>query len=303
MRNESESGSSKQKEGQGEKMYEIIERKRLVPGIVSITISAPHIARAHLPGQFVILRIDEKGERIPLTVADKDPDAGTIILIFQEVGRTTYQLARMFPGTALIDLAGPLGMPTEIEKFGTTVSIGGGIGIPLLYPITKAFREAGNQVISILGARTKELVVLEEEMRAISHVTKICTDDGSYGIHGFVTEELKRMLETGEKIDRVLGVGPVPMMKALCDLTRPHGVKTVVSLNPIMVDGTGMCGACRCEVGGKTLYACVDGPEFDGHLVNFNLLQKRLNMYKGQELVSLEEFKQQGQVTGEVSKP
>jgi len=280
-------------------MFEIVDRKQLVPGIVSISVLAPDIAHAHRPGQFVILRIDEIGERIPLTVADKDPDRGTITLIFQEVGRTTYQLARMHPGSALLDLAGPLGQPTEICNFGTTLSIGGGIGIPLLYPITKAFRETGNYVISILGARTKELLVLEEEMRSTSHVTKVCTDDGSYGIHGFVTEELKRMLEAGERIDRVMAVGPVPMMKALCDLTRPYGVKTIVSLNPIMVDGTGMCGACRCEVGGETLYACVDGPEFDGHQVNFDLLTQRLAMYKGQELISLEESKRTGQVTGE----
>ena len=253
-------------------MFKIVDRRQLVPGIVSITVRAPDIAHAHRPGQFVILRIDEAGERIPLTVADKDLEAGTITLIFQEVGRTTYQLARMAHGSALLDLAGPLGQPTEICNFGTTVSIGGGIGIPLLYPITKGFRETGNYVISILGARTKDLLVLEEEMSAISHVTKICTDDGSYGIHGLVTEELKRMLEAGERIDRVMGVGPIPMMKALCDLTRPYGVKTIVSLNPIMVDGTGMCGACRCEVGGETLYACVDGPEFDGHQVNFDLL-------------------------------
>ncbi len=280
-------------------MFEIVDRARLVPGIVSITVQATDIARAHRPGQFVILRIDEVGERIPLTVADKDAERGTITLIFQEVGRTTYQLARMAPGSALLDLAGPLGQPSEICNFGTTVSIGGGIGIPLLYPITKGFRETGNYVVSILGARTRDLLVLEEEMRSISHVTKICTDDGSYGIHGFVTEELKRMLEAGERIDRVLGVGPVPMMKALCDLTRPYGVKTIVSLNPIMVDGTGMCGACRCEIDGKTVYACVDGPEFDGHQVNFDLLAKRLNMYKGQELISLEEYKRTGHVTGE----
>ncbi len=280
-------------------MFAIVDRKRLVPGIVSITVQAPDIARVHRPGQFVILRIDEAGERIPLTVADKDPETGTLRLIFQEVGRTTYQLARMAVGSALLDLAGPLGQPTEICNFGTTVSIGGGIGIPLLYPITKGYRETGNYVISILGARTRELLVLEEEMRAVSHVTKICTDDGSYGIHGFVTEELKRMLQAGERIDRVMGVGPVPMMKALCELTRPYGVKTIVSLNPIMVDGTGMCGACRCEIAGKTVYACVDGPEFDGHQVNFDLLSKRLSMYKGQELVSLEAYKQTGQVTGE----
>ncbi len=280
-------------------MYPIVERKTLVPGIVSIRIEAPDISRAHKPGQFVILRIHEEGERIPLTVADKDPEAGTITLIFQEVGRTTYHLARMPVGSALLDLAGPLGKPTEVENFGTTVSIGGGIGIPLLYPITKAFKEAGNHVISILGARTKDLLVLEEEMRAISDETKICTDDGSYGIHGFVTQELERMLKAGEKIDRVLGVGPVPMMKALCDLTRPYKVKTIVSLNPIMVDGTGMCGACRCEVGGETLYGCVDGPEFDGHQVNFDLLMKRLGMYKGQELVSLERYKKQAGMEGE----
>jgi len=280
-------------------MFEIADRKRLVPGVVSLTVRAPDIARTHRPGQFVILRIDEVGERIPLTVADKDVESGTITLIFHEVGRTTYQLARMSPGSAILDLAGPLGQPTEICNFGTTVSIGGGIGIPLLYPITKAFRKTGNYVISILGARTKDLLVMEKEMSAISHMTKICTDDGSYGIHGFVTGELKRMLEAGERIDRVMGVGPVPMMKALCELTRPYGVKTIVSLNPIMVDGTGMCGACRCEIAGKTVYACVDGPEFDGHQVNFDLLAKRLNMYKGQELIALEECKTTGQVTGE----
>jgi ferredoxin--NADP+ reductase len=280
-------------------MFEIAHRKRLVPGVVSLEVRAPDIARTHRPGQFVILRIDDEGERIPLTVADKDVERGTITLVFQEVGRTTYQLARMSPGSAILDLAGPLGQPTEVCNFGTTVSIGGGIGIPLLYPITKGFRETGNYVISILGARTKDLLVMEEEMSAISHVTKICTDDGSYGIHGFVTGELKRMLEAGERIDRVIGVGPVPMMKALCELTRPYGIKTIVSLNPIMVDGTGMCGACRCEINGKTVYACVDGPEFDGHQVNFDLLAKRLNMYKGQELVALEEYKTAGQITGE----
>jgi ferredoxin--NADP+ reductase len=226
-------------------------------------------------------------------VADKDPEAGTITLIFQEVGRTTYHLASLPVGASLLDLSGPLGQPTEVRRFGTTVSIGGGIGIPLLYPITQAYREAGNRVISILGARTRELLVLEKEMRAVSHETRICTDDGSYGVHGFVTGELKRMLEEGVELHRVLGVGPVPMMKALCELTRPYGVKTIVSLNPIMVDGTGMCGACRCEVAGKTLYACVDGPEFDGHQVNFDLLAKRLTMYKGQELVSLEAYKEQ----------
>ncbi len=271
-------------------MFPIVKRKRLVPGIVSISLSAPDIASTHRPGQFVILRIDEQGERIPLTVADKDTCAGTITLIFQEVGLTTHRLARLPEGASLLDVAGPLGRPTEIEAFGTTVSIGGGIGVPLLYPITQAYRAAGNYVISILGARTGDLLVLEQEMRAVSHETRVCTDDGSYGTHGFVTEELKRMLEENVKIDRVLGVGPVPMMRALCKLTHPYGVKTLVSLNPIMVDGTGMCGACRCEVGGKTVYACVDGPEFDGHQVNFDLLAQRLNMYKGAERVALDAY-------------
>ena len=280
-------------------MHQIVERKKLAPGVVLIEVEAPEIARAHRPGQFVILRIDEYGERIPLTVADKNPEKGTITLIFQEVGKTTYHLARVPAGGTLHDLVGPLGSPTEVENFGTTVSIGGGIGIPLLYPITKALREAGNHVVSIIGARTKELLVLEQEMAAISNVLKVCTDDGSYGIHGFVTQELKRMLDEKERVDRILGVGPVPMMKALCNMTRPYGVKTIVSLNPIMVDGTGMCGACRCEIKGETRYACVDGPEFDGHEVNFDLLMKRLAMYKGQELISLEQFKQQGGVTPE----
>jgi ferredoxin/flavodoxin---NADP+ reductase len=278
-------------------MYPVVERKRLCPGVVLIKIQAPEIARKHRPGQFVMLRVDAVGERIPLTVADKDPAGGTITLIFQEVGKTTYQLARVPAGGALQDLVGPLGSATEIEKFGTTVSIGGGIGIPLLYPITKALKEAGNHVVSIIGARTKELLVLEQEMGAISDVLKVCTDDGSYGIHGFVTAELQKMIDAKEPVHRVLGVGPVPMMRALCNLTRPYGIKTIVSLNPVMVDGTGMCGACRCEIDGETRYACVDGPEFDGHKVNFDLLMKRLAMYKGQELVSLEGFKAKGGVT------
>lgn len=272
-------------------MFEVVERQRLAKAVVSIHLRAPEIARAHRPGQFVILRIDETGERIPLTVAEKDTEAGTIRIVFQEVGRTTLELAQLRKGDAVLDVAGPLGRPTEVRRFGTTVSIGGGIGVPLLYPITRAYHDAGNHVISILGARTRDLIVLEEEMRRVSHVTRVCTDDGSYGIHGLVTEELARMLEAGVRIDRVLGVGPVPMMKSLCELTRPHGVKTIVSLNPIMVDGTGMCGACRCEVGGRTVYACMEGPEFDGHQVDFDLLMKRLWMYRRQENVSLEAYR------------
>jgi ferredoxin--NADP+ reductase len=272
-------------------MFKILEKERLAPEVVKLVVEAKEIAQVHRPGQFIILRINEEGERIPLTVADKDIEKGTITIIFQEVGKTTYHLARLEKGDLLRDLAGPLGKPTHIEKFGTTLSIGGGIGVPLLYPITKGFKENGNRIISIIGARTKELLVMEEEMKAISDILRVCTDDGSYGIHGFVTQELKRMIDEGETINLVLGVGPVPMMKALCDLTRPYGIKTYISLNPIMVDGTGMCGACRCEIGGETKYGCVDGPEFDGHKVNFDLLMKRLAMYKNQEMVSLEKYK------------
>jgi len=272
-------------------MFKIFEKKRLAPGIVKLVIEAKEIAEAHKPGQFIILRIDEKGERIPLTVADKDIEKGLITIIFQEVGKTTYHLGKLNKGDYIRDLAGPLGKPTHIENFGTTLSIGGGIGVPLLYPITKGFKEKGNRIISIIGARTKELLVMEDEMKAISDIFRVCTDDGSYGIHGFVTQELKRMIEEGETINLVLGVGPVPMMKALCDITRSYGIKTYISLNPIMVDGTGMCGACRCEVGGETKYGCVDGPEFDGHQVNFDLLMKRLSMYKNQEAISLEKYR------------
>ncbi len=273
-------------------MFEILEIGRIGPGVDRAVIQAPEIARAHNPGQFIILRCHEDGERIPLTVADADAEKGTITLVWQEVGVTTYYFGSMQAGDCLQDLCGPLGTPTHIENFGTVVGIGGGIGVAPLYPITKGMKAAGNHVISIVGARTKELLNMTEEMGNVSHELLIATDDGSYGIHGFVTQVLQDLIDKGTKIDLCVAIGPVPMMKAVCNVTREADLPTVVSLNPIMVDGTGMCGACRVEVGGKTMFGCVDGPEFDGLKVDFDLLTKRLAMYKGPELVALNKFKE-----------
>jgi len=272
-------------------MFEILEKERIGPGVNRAVISAPAIAQAHRPGQFIILRTHEDGERIPLTVADKDPEKGTITLVWQEVGVTTYYMGTMCVGEKLQDLCGPLGKPTHIEKFGTVVGVGGGIGVAPLFPITKGMYEAGNHVISILGARTKELLIMTEEMKKVSHEALIATDDGSFGLHGFVTQVLQGLIDKGTKIDLAVAIGPVPMMKATVNVTRNANIPTVVSLNPIMVDGTGMCGACRVEVGGKTMFGCVDGPEFDAFEVDFDLLMKRLAMYKGPELIALNEFR------------
>jgi|UniRef100_A0A7C4AS94 ferredoxin--NADP+ reductase len=273
-------------------MFEILEKERIGPGVNRAVISAPAIAQAHRPGQFIILRTHEKGERIPLTVADKDAEKGTITLVWQEVGVTTYYLGTMCVGERLQDLCGPLGKPTHIENFGTVVGVGGGIGVAPLYPITKGMYEAGNHVISIIGARTKDLLIMTEDIKKVSHETLIATDDGSFGIHGFVTQVLQSLIDKGVKIDLVVAIGPVPMMKATVNVTKKANLPTVVSLNPIMVDGTGMCGACRVEVGGKTMFGCVDGPEFDGFQVDFDLLTKRLAMYKGPELVALNRFRE-----------
>jgi NAD(P)H-flavin reductase len=272
-------------------MFEILQIGRIGPGVNRAVISAPDIARAHQPGQFIILRTHENGERIPLTVADKDPEKGTITLIWQEVGTTTYYMGSMCPGEKLHDLCGPLGKPTHVEKFGTVIGVGGGIGVAPLYPITKAMHDAGNHVITILGARTEGLLIMTEEMKAVSDELLISTDDGSFGIHGFVTQVLQGLIDKGTNPALCVAIGPVPMMRAVVNVTRKANLKTVVSLNPIMVDGTGMCGACRVEVGGKTLFGCVDGPEFDGHEVDFDLLMKRLAMYKGPELISLNQFR------------
>ncbi len=273
-------------------MFEILEKERIGPGVNRAVISAPDIARAHKPGQFIILRTHEEGERIPLTVADKDTEKGTITLVWQEVGVTTYYMGTMCVGEKLKDLAGPLGKPTHVENFGTVVGVGGGIGVAPLYPITKAMHDAGNHVITIVGARTEGLLIMTEEMRKVSDELLISTDDGSFGIHGFVTQVLQGLIDKGTPLALCVAIGPVPMMRAVVNVTKKANLPTVVSLNPIMVDGTGMCGACRVEVGGKTLFGCVDGPEFDGFEVDFDLLMKRLAMYKGPELIGLNKFRE-----------
>jgi len=269
-------------------LFKIIERKQLSENVVKNVIHAPDIAAKRKAGQFVILMINEKGERIPLTIVDSDAKTGTITIIYQVVGKTTSAMADLKEGDYILNVLGPLGHATEIDNFGTAVCVGGGVGVGVIYPIAKALREAGCNVVSIIGARTKDLLILEEEMRRVSHKLTVCTDDGTYGFHGFVSAVLQQMIDAGEKIDRVYAIGPVPMMRVLANLTRPHKIKTIVSLNPIMVDGTGMCGACRVSVAGKTRFTCVDGPEFDGHDVDFGLLTTRLQMYTEQERLALE---------------
>jgi len=268
-------------------MYRIVAKKELAPAVKSLTIDAPLLAKKARPGQFIIIRIDEKGERIPLTIAGLDVQQGTITTIFLEVGKTTKQLGSLNEGDAISDLAGPLGNPTEIKNYGSVVCVGGGVGVAPLYLVAKALKDAGNEVISIIGARTKELLILEDEMQQASDELYIATDDGSKGHHGFVTDVLQQLIAK-QKIDRVLAVGPTVMMRAVANVTKPHNIKTIVSLNPIMVDGTGMCGACRVTVGGETKFTCVDGPEFDAHLVDFEELMNRQRTYIAEEKVALE---------------
>ena len=265
-------------------MFTIRNKECLSSGIYRYEIEAPRLARKTQPGQFVILRTDERGERIPLTVADFDQDKGNITLIFQVVGASTELLARMEEGDALLDLVGPLGQPSHIAAgIGTVVCVGGGIGIAPVYPIARGMKGAGNRVISILGAKSRDILIMEEEMRAASDEVLVTTNDGSYGIEGFVTTALTQLFERGEKINLIYAIGPVVMMKNVVETARPWGVKTIVSLNPVMVDGTGMCGGCRVEVGGKTKFACVDGPEFDGAVVDFAQLSARQGMYREME--------------------
>ena len=272
-------------------MNPIIEKQVLSENVVRMVLAAPEIARKRRAGQFIILKIDEPGERIPLTIVDSDAEAGTITIIFQVVGKTTAALAAMKAGDEISDVQGPLGNPTEIENFGHVVCIGGGVGVGVVYPLAAALKKAGNRVTSIIGARTQNLLILEEEMRKVSDRLIVATDDGSYGFHGFVSAVLQNLIDAKERIDRVFAIGPVPMMRVLCDVTRPHGIPTVVSLNPVMVDATGMCGACRVAVAGKTKFTCVDGPEFDGHQVDFALLTSRLRMYQPQEKQSMEAYR------------
>ncbi len=269
---------------------EILETRVLAPKVTYYRIVAPKIARKRKPGQFVILRVTKDGERIPITIADGDPDEGWIAIIVQAVGKTTTMLGELGAGDFIQDLAGPLGMPSEIEDFGTVVTVGGGVGTAIAYPVSVALREAGNDVTAIVGGRSKEFVILEDELRSAGVEVLPCTDDGSYGFDGFVTQQLQALIDEGKRIDYVLAVGPVPMMRAVSEVTEPHGIRTVVSLNPIMVDGTGMCGGCRVGVGGETLFACVDGPEFDAHEVDFDLLQRRNDSYRWWEEWRMEEF-------------
>jgi len=263
--------------------FEVLSKKELAPEIKRVVVSAPLVAKKAQVGQFVILRVDERGERFPLTLVDWNPHEGTITLIFQEVGVSTKKLGKLQVGDYIEDIVGPLGNPTEIEKYGDVVVVGGGVGTALIYPWVKALKEAGNHVISILGARTTGLLLLEEELRKVSDELYISTDDGSKGVKGFTSDVLKSLLEQGRRFDLVMAAGPVPMMRAVAEVTRPYKIKTVVSLNPIMVDGTGMCGGCRVTVGGETKFACVDGPEFDAHQVDFRELMNRLRTYREEE--------------------
>jgi len=272
-------------------LNKIVEKVALSENVVKMILEAPAIARKRRAGQFIVLLMDEKGERIPLTIVDSDPEKGTITIIFQVVGKTTAAMAGMNVGDHFSDVQGPLGNPTDIKKIGQVVCIGGGVGVGVVYPLAAALKQAGNRVISIIGARTKDLLILEEEMKQVSDRLIVATDDGSYGFHGFVSTVLQKLIDEGEKIEEVFAIGPVPMMKVTANLTRPYGIKTVVSLNPIMVDATGMCGACRVSVGGKTRFTCVDGPEFDGHQVDFDLLTSRLRMYCDQESLAYEKHR------------
>jgi ferredoxin--NADP+ reductase len=271
-------------------MYRIVAARLLAPDVKLFEIEAPLIARKRQAGQFVILRVHERGERIPLTIADSDSARGTVTIIVQGVGKTTKLLNTLGAGDAIQDIVGPLGKPSEIERFGTVVVIGGGVGTAIAYPTAVALKRAGNRVITIIGGRTRELVILEDEVRATSDAVHVTTDDGSYGEKGLVTDKLKALIAGGEKVDYVLAIGPVPMMRAVAEVTRPHGIKTVVSLNSIMVDGTGMCGGCRVQIGTESKFACVDGPEFDAHLVDFGVLSQRNAMYRAAEERSLEEL-------------
>ena len=262
----------------------VLRKELLSEGVYRFDVDAPRLAKKTQPGQFIVLRVNEEGERIPLTVADFDREKGVITIIFQVVGASTELLASLEEGDEILDFVGPLGKKSEIEPgLGTVVCIGGGIGVAPVYPIARGMKEAGNKVISIIGARSKDILILEKEMRAASDETIVTTDDGSYGVKGFVTTALAQLVERGEKIDLVYAIGPVVMMKSVADATRPLGLKTIVSLNPIMVDGTGMCGGCRVQVGNETKFACVDGPEFDAHLVDFVGLRERQDMYRDQE--------------------
>jgi len=266
-------------------MHKVVSKARLSPNVTRLDVAAKRIAEIRKPGQFVIVQRGGEAERIPLTIADADARAGTIALVIQAVGKSTRELVALEPGEALANMAGPLGHPTEMIESGRALCIGGGVGTAVVHPIAQGLQRRGVAVVSIIGGRSKEWVIFEEELRRLGEVV-VCTDDGSYGRKGFVTDAARDLLSQGS-IDIVYAVGPVPMMRAVVNLTKPLGVRTIVSLNPVMVDGTGMCGGCRVDIGGQTKFACVDGPEFDGHTVDFDLLMDRLSAYREFEQQSL----------------
>lgn len=274
-------------------MFPILHAEFLASGIKRLSIRAPRIARKQQPGQFVIVRLHDHGERIPLTIANSDPEKGTVDVIVQAIGKTTHEMNLLETGDSILDVVGPLGKPSEVKRFGTVVVIGGGVGTAIAYPTAAAMKQAGNKVISIVGARSKDLVILEQEVRAVSDVAFVVTDDGTYGRKGLVTDQLKDLINNGAVIDVVLAIGPIPMMRAVAEVTRADRIHTIVSLNSIMVDGTGMCGGCRVSIDGKSEFACVDGPEFDAHKVDFDVLTARTRMYREQEALALAAFQQQ----------
>lgn len=271
-------------------MYRITRKVALAPTLNQFEIEAPLVSRKAAPGQFIILRIHDQGERIPLTIADFDKGKGTITCVFQEVGKTTRELGNLNEGDSLRDFVGPLGSPTHIENYGRVVCVGGGVGVAPVHPIARALKQAGNEVVGIIGARTKELLFWEDKMRAASSELRVTTDDGSYVRKGFVTDVLREVIEEKKDLGLCVAIGPLPMMRAVSNLTREYGLKTIVSLNSIMVDGTGMCGCCRVTVDGKTRFACVDGPEFDGHQVDFDEMARRAVIYKSQEQLAQERY-------------
>jgi NAD(P)H-flavin reductase len=269
-------------------MFKIVTKEKLCPIVDFFKIEAPAIAKKAKAGQFVVVRVDEVGERIPLTLADWDDKEGTVSLVAMQVGTTTYKLSCLNAGDDIMDLIGPLGLPSEIENFGTVVCVGGGVGVAPVYPIARALKKAGNKVITIMGVRSKDLLFWEDRLRSVSHELTVTTDDGSYAQKGVVTEPLKELLEREKEISRVIAIGPAVMMKFCSLTTKPFGINTIVSLNSIMVDGTGMCGSCRVSVNGITKFACVDGPEFNGHQVDWELLFARQRIYLDEERHSLE---------------
>ena len=280
-------------------MFPIVKKRVLNDSVTLMEIEAPLVARKALPGQFIIFRIDEAGERVPLTIAGYDREKGTVTIIFQKVGYTTERLDTLNEGDALLDFVGPLGEPSHTEGIRRAAVIGGGLGVAIAYPQAKALHEAGAKVDLIVGFRNEQLVILKDELTAACTELTIMTDDGSNGHKGFVTQALEEKLRAGEQYDEVIAIGPLPMMKAVCDLTRPYGVKTIVSMNPIMIDGTGMCGGCRVTVGGETKFACVDGPDFDGHLVDFDEAIARSRMFRPEE-AQAREHAHKCRLTGEV---